>query len=156
MDEHDKLEPTAVFMDPKFAAYLQDELLAVHSERNKIPAVFLKRYDATKKGNYIGSLKVTRHVNHFPICRNKRKLSTGDEIVDTWEAMEGLVIHNGVEMKVHSQTKKVTCTKLIILRCLYTVRNMQFVSAFYIAHNFLLTFVFLLIFCLVCLRLLMF
>ncbi|KAL0336243.1 UNVERIFIED_CONTAM: Paired amphipathic helix protein Sin3-like 3 [Sesamum radiatum] len=80
-NEHDKLEPTAVSMDPNFAAYLNDELLrSVVRERKDKPGVFLKR--------------------------NKRKFSTGDEITDTCKAMEGLIIRNGVEMKVNCSTFK--------------------------------------------------
>ncbi|KAL0385641.1 UNVERIFIED_CONTAM: Paired amphipathic helix protein Sin3-like 3 [Sesamum radiatum] len=80
-NEHDKLEPTAVSMDPNFAAYLNDELLrSVVRERKDKPGVFLKR--------------------------NKRKFSTGDEMADTCKAMEGLIIRNGVEMKVNCSTFK--------------------------------------------------
>ncbi|KAI3467443.1 hypothetical protein Pfo_024106 [Paulownia fortunei] len=79
-NEHDKLEPTAVSMDPNFAAYLNDELLSVFPERKGKPGVFLKR--------------------------NKRKFLTGDEISDTCKAMEGLIIHNGVEIKVNCNTLK--------------------------------------------------
>ncbi|KAL0421248.1 UNVERIFIED_CONTAM: Paired amphipathic helix protein Sin3-like 4 [Sesamum latifolium] len=87
-NEHDKLEPTAVSMDPNFAAYLNDELLrsVVHERKDK-PGVFLKR--------------------------NKRKFSTGDEIADTCKAMEGLIIRNGVEMKVNCSTFKTPKTSCI-------------------------------------------
>ncbi|KAK6160077.1 hypothetical protein DH2020_003458 [Rehmannia glutinosa] len=48
-NEHDKLEPTAVYMDADFLAYLNDELLATVPERMGKPGVYLKRYDVTKK-----------------------------------------------------------------------------------------------------------
>ncbi|PIN18039.1 Histone deacetylase complex, SIN3 component [Handroanthus impetiginosus] len=79
-NEHDKPEPAAVSMDPNFAAYLGDELLSVVPERKEESAVFL--------------------------MRNKRKFLRGDELADTCKAMEGLIIHNGVEIKVHSKTLK--------------------------------------------------
>ncbi|KAL6567760.1 hypothetical protein OROGR_001428 [Orobanche gracilis] len=80
-NEHEKFEPSSVSMDPNFAAYLNDELLAFVPERMGKPGVYLKR--------------------------NKRKLYYGHEISDFDKAMEGLVIHNGMEMKVNSITKKV-------------------------------------------------
>lgn len=42
-NEPDKLEPKSVFMDPSFAAYLNNELLAVLPERKRKPEIFLKR-----------------------------------------------------------------------------------------------------------------
>ncbi|CAA0833681.1 Paired amphipathic helix protein Sin3-like 3 [Striga hermonthica] len=80
-NESDKFEPIAVSMDPEFAAYLNNELLMVVPERMGKPGVYLKR--------------------------NKMKLYNGDEISDFEKAMEGLVVYNGVEMKVNSVTKKV-------------------------------------------------
>ncbi|KAK6160112.1 hypothetical protein DH2020_003493 [Rehmannia glutinosa] len=80
-NEHDKLEPTAVYMDADFLAYLNDELLATVPERMGKPGVYLKR--------------------------NKRKLYNGDEMSDTCKAMEGLIVHNGIEMKVNCNTKKI-------------------------------------------------
>ncbi|EYU28663.1 hypothetical protein MIMGU_mgv1a001499mg [Erythranthe guttata] len=77
----DKPEPAAVSVDPTFAAYLNDDLLSVQPERYQRPGVFLKR--------------------------NKIKFSKGDELSDTTEAMEGLIIHNGVEMRLNSQTMKI-------------------------------------------------
>ncbi|KAG8366233.1 hypothetical protein BUALT_Bualt17G0055200 [Buddleja alternifolia] len=106
-NEHDKPEPAAVSMDPDFAAYLSNELLSAAPRR--MPGVFLKRYDVTKK--------VLLNFGEFPdmlisensIYRNKRKLwSSEDEISDTCEAMEELIIHNGLEMKVNSQTFKIS------------------------------------------------
>ncbi|KAL6513818.1 hypothetical protein OROHE_019274 [Orobanche hederae] len=80
-NEHDKFEPSSVSMDPNFAAYMNDELLAFVPERMGKPGVYLKR--------------------------NKRKLYYGHESSDFDKAMEGLIVHNGMEMKVHSVTKKV-------------------------------------------------
>ncbi|KAL6547202.1 hypothetical protein OROMI_022923 [Orobanche minor] len=80
-NEHDKFEPSSVSMDPNFAAYLNDELLAFVPERMGNPGVYLKR--------------------------NKRKLYYGHESSDFDKAMEGLIVHNGMEMKVNSVTKKV-------------------------------------------------
>lgn len=47
-NEHDKPEETAVYMDPTFAAYLNDELLSVVPKRMEKPRIFLKRYDVPK------------------------------------------------------------------------------------------------------------
>ncbi|XP_057774746.1 paired amphipathic helix protein Sin3-like 3 isoform X2 [Salvia miltiorrhiza] len=80
-DELDKLDPAAVSMDPYFASYLHDELLAV-PEINEKPGVFLKR--------------------------NKKLYSSGDEYSDMCKATEGLVFHNGVEMKVNCNSLKVS------------------------------------------------
>lgn len=48
-NEHDKPEVTAVSMDPKFAAYLNNDLLSVVPERKETPGVFLKRYCVMEK-----------------------------------------------------------------------------------------------------------
>lgn len=106
-NEHDKLDPTAVSMDPYFAAYLNDELLSVVPERKEKPGVFLKRYDVVKKV-IVEFLSASRYVNPGSICRNKKIFLTGDEVSDTCKAMEGLIIHNGVEMKVNCNSLKVT------------------------------------------------
>lgn len=79
-NEHDKPEVTAVSMDPRFAAYLNNDLLSVVPERKEKPGVFLKR--------------------------NKRKLACGDEISATCKAMEGLIISNGLECKVACNSLK--------------------------------------------------
>ncbi|KAL3654153.1 hypothetical protein CASFOL_003834 [Castilleja foliolosa] len=79
-NEHDKFEPTAVSMDSDFAAYLNEELLAVLPEKMGKPRVYMKR--------------------------NKRKLYNGDESSDFEKAMDGLVVYNGMEMKINSITKK--------------------------------------------------
>ncbi|KAL2519477.1 Paired amphipathic helix protein Sin3-like 4 [Abeliophyllum distichum] len=79
-NEHDKPEVTAVSMDPKFAAYLNNDLLSVVHERKEKPGVFLKR--------------------------NKRKPACGDEISATCKAMEGLIIFNGLECKVACNSLK--------------------------------------------------
>ncbi|KZV47993.1 hypothetical protein F511_32684 [Dorcoceras hygrometricum] len=79
-NENDKIEVTAVSMDPSFVAYLNDVLLSVPPERREKPGVFL--------------------------TRNKRKCTTGDEIYDLQKAMEGLVIYNGLESKVVCNTLK--------------------------------------------------
>ncbi|CAA0834734.1 Paired amphipathic helix protein Sin3-like 4 [Striga hermonthica] len=79
--EHEKFESIAVSMDHEFAAYLKNELLTVVPERTWKHGLYLKR--------------------------NKKKLYNGDESFDFEKAMEGLVIHNGVKMKVNSLTKKV-------------------------------------------------
>lgn len=42
-NEQDKPEETAIYMDPAFAAYLNDELLAVAPERKGKHKIFLKR-----------------------------------------------------------------------------------------------------------------
>ncbi|KAL3631082.1 hypothetical protein CASFOL_024066 [Castilleja foliolosa] len=84
-NEHDKFEPTAVSMEPDFAAYLTDELLAVVPEKMGKPGVYLKR--------------------------NKKKLYNGDESSDFEKAMEGLIVHNGMEIKVNSITKKRICLR---------------------------------------------
>ncbi|GER32296.1 paired amphipathic helix protein Sin3-like 4 [Striga asiatica] len=80
-NEHEKFEPIAVSMDPEFAAYLKNELFMVVPERIWKLGLYLKR--------------------------NKKKLYNADESSDFEKAMEGLVIHNGVKMKVNSLTKKV-------------------------------------------------
>ncbi|GFP91557.1 paired amphipathic helix protein sin3-like 4 [Phtheirospermum japonicum] len=100
-NEHDKFEPTAVSMDPDFAAYLTDELLAVVPEKMGKPGVYLKR--------------------------NKKKLYNGDESSDFEKAMEGLIVHNGMEMKVNSITKKLqlpmaTCRASNVASC-YLVKS---------------------------------
>ncbi|KAH6815664.1 hypothetical protein C2S51_020484 [Perilla frutescens var. frutescens] len=79
--EYDKLDPIVVSMDPYFASYLNDELLAVAEGKEK-SGVFLKR--------------------------NKKLYSSEDEYSDTCKAMEGLVIRNGVEMKVNRNTLKIS------------------------------------------------
>ncbi|XP_073300392.1 paired amphipathic helix protein Sin3-like 4 isoform X3 [Primulina huaijiensis] len=79
-NENDKLEVTAVSMDPSFVTYLNDVLLSVPPERKEKSGVFLKR--------------------------NKRKCTTGDEIHDVQKSMEGLVIYNGLESKVVCNTLK--------------------------------------------------
>ncbi|XP_073054342.1 paired amphipathic helix protein Sin3-like 3 isoform X2 [Primulina eburnea] len=79
-NENDKLEVTAVSMDPSFVTYLNDVLLSVPPERKEKLGVFLKR--------------------------NKRKCTTGDEIHDVQKSMEGLVIYNGLESKVVCNTLK--------------------------------------------------
>ncbi|XP_042006838.1 paired amphipathic helix protein Sin3-like 3 isoform X1 [Salvia splendens] len=79
-NEQDKPEETAIYMDPAFAAYLNDELLAVSPERKGKHKIFLKR--------------------------NKRKFQTQDKISDTSKATEQLVTHNGLEIKVASNTLK--------------------------------------------------
>ncbi|XP_051122628.1 paired amphipathic helix protein Sin3-like 5 [Andrographis paniculata] len=78
-NEPDKLEPISVCMDHDVAAYLNGEPPV--PARTKKPGVFLKR--------------------------NRDKFSTGDENSDACEALEGLIIRNGVEMKVNTNTKKV-------------------------------------------------
>ncbi|XP_042052959.1 paired amphipathic helix protein Sin3-like 5 isoform X2 [Salvia splendens] len=80
-NELDKLDPPANSIDPKSVSYLNDELLAI-AESNKNPGVFLKR--------------------------NKKLYSSGDEYCDTCKAMEGLIFHNGVEMKVNCSSLKVS------------------------------------------------
>lgn len=42
-NEQDKPEETAIYMDPAFAGYLNDELLAVTPERKGKHKIFLKR-----------------------------------------------------------------------------------------------------------------
>ncbi|XP_075524441.1 paired amphipathic helix protein Sin3-like 3 isoform X2 [Primulina tabacum] len=79
-NENDKLEVTAVSMDPSFVTYLNDVLLSVPPERKEKSGVFLKR--------------------------NKKKCTTGDEIHDVQKSMEGLVIYNGLESKVVCNTLK--------------------------------------------------
>ncbi|KAH6763178.1 hypothetical protein C2S52_020611 [Perilla frutescens var. hirtella] len=79
-NEHDKPEETAIYMDPAFATYLNDELLAVTSERKGKHKIFLKR--------------------------NKRKFSTQDKIPDISRAMEEVVTYNGLEIKVACNTLK--------------------------------------------------
>ncbi|KAL1556710.1 paired amphipathic helix protein Sin3-like 3 isoform X1 [Salvia divinorum] len=79
-NEQDKPEETAIYMEPAFAAYLNDELLAGTLERKGKHKIFLKR--------------------------NKRKFPTQDKISDTSKAMEQLVTYNGLEMKVSSNTLK--------------------------------------------------
>ncbi|GER32298.1 paired amphipathic helix protein Sin3 [Striga asiatica] len=80
-NENEKFESISVSMDPEFADYVKNELLMVIPERIWKLGLYLKR--------------------------NKRKLYNGDESSDFEKAMEGLVIHNGVKMKVNSLTKKV-------------------------------------------------
>lgn len=46
------------------------------------------------------------------ICRNKRKLLTGNGMADTDRVMEGLIVYNGLEIKIASSTLKVSSTKL--------------------------------------------
>ncbi|KAL1550937.1 paired amphipathic helix protein Sin3-like 5 isoform X4 [Salvia divinorum] len=80
-NELDKLDPAAIAIDPYFVSYLNNELLAI-PESNKNPGVFLKR--------------------------NKKLYSSGDEYSDTCKAMEGLLFHNGVEMRVNCSSLKVS------------------------------------------------
>lgn len=46
-NEHDKPEESSIYMDPTFAAYLNDELLSVVPERKGKSKIFLKRYELT-------------------------------------------------------------------------------------------------------------
>ncbi|XP_042010268.1 paired amphipathic helix protein Sin3-like 3 isoform X2 [Salvia splendens] len=79
-NEQDKPEETAIYMVPAFAAYLNDELLATAPERKGKHRIFLKR--------------------------NKRKFQSQDKISDTSKPKEQLVTHNGLEIKVASNTLK--------------------------------------------------
>ncbi|XP_042020797.1 paired amphipathic helix protein Sin3-like 3 isoform X2 [Salvia splendens] len=79
-NEQDKPEETAIYMDPSFAAYLNDELLAVGPERKGNHKIFLKR--------------------------NKRKFSTQDKVPDISRDTEQLVTYNGLEIKVACNTLK--------------------------------------------------
>lgn len=77
---YDKPEVSAVSMDPKFAAYLSNELLSVIPQKEN-PGVFL--------------------------TRNKRKYGVRDETF-TSEAMEGLKTFNGLECKIACSSSKVS------------------------------------------------
>ncbi|KAL1539386.1 paired amphipathic helix protein Sin3-like 3 isoform X1 [Salvia divinorum] len=79
-NEQDKPEETAIYMDPAFATYLKDELLAVGPERKGKHKIFLKR--------------------------NKRKFSTQDKVPDISRDTEQLVTYNGLEIKVACNTLK--------------------------------------------------
>lgn len=79
---HDKPEVTAVSMDPNFAAYLTSDFLSVVPEKKEKPRIFLRR--------------------------NKRKYDCGDEISATDQAMEGLLVVNGLECKIACNSSKVS------------------------------------------------
>ncbi|XP_043704298.1 paired amphipathic helix protein Sin3-like 4 isoform X2 [Telopea speciosissima] len=79
---HEKPEVTAVSMDPNFAAYLQNDFLAILPERKE------------KRGVFLG--------------RNKRKNVRGDEFSATCKAMDGVQIVNGLECKIACNSSKVS------------------------------------------------
>ncbi|XP_042497948.1 paired amphipathic helix protein Sin3-like 4 isoform X3 [Macadamia integrifolia] len=79
---HEKPEVTAVSMDPNFAAYLQNDFLAILPERKEMRGVFLRR--------------------------NKRKFVCGDEFSAACKAMDGVKIVNGLECKIACNSSKVS------------------------------------------------
>lgn len=79
---HEKLDITAVSVEPNFAAYLHNDFLSVIPNRKKMHCVFLKR--------------------------NKRKFARGDEFSVATESMEGVQIVNGLECKIACSSSKVS------------------------------------------------
>lgn len=79
---HEKLDITAVAVEPNFAAYLHKDFLSVFPNKKKMHCVFLKR--------------------------NKRKFARGDEFSVTSESMEGVQIVNGLECKIACSSSKVS------------------------------------------------
>ncbi|KAF9604331.1 hypothetical protein IFM89_005912 [Coptis chinensis] len=77
---HEKLEITAVSVEPTFAAYLHNDFLSVTPNRKEMRGVFLKR--------------------------NRRKFARGDEFSDTCKSMEGVQIVNGLECKISCTSSK--------------------------------------------------
>ncbi|KAF5185154.1 Paired amphipathic helix protein sin3-like [Thalictrum thalictroides] len=79
---HEKLEITAVSMEPSFAAYIHNDFLSMTPSRKEMRGVFLKR--------------------------NKRKFTDGDEFSATCKSMEGVQIVNGLECKIACTSSKVS------------------------------------------------
>ncbi|KAJ4974388.1 hypothetical protein NE237_007562 [Protea cynaroides] len=79
---NEKPEVTAVTVDPNFAAYLQNDFLAVLPIRKEMRGVFLRR--------------------------NKRKYECVDEFSATCKAMDGVRIFNGLECKIACSSSKVS------------------------------------------------
>ncbi|KAM7468597.1 hypothetical protein LguiB_016159 [Lonicera macranthoides] len=73
-------KPEAVSMEPDFAVYLNDDLLSLVPEEHN-PEIFLRR--------------------------NKRKYAFGDEISAACQAMEGLIVINGLECKITCSSSKI-------------------------------------------------
>ncbi|CAH9087521.1 unnamed protein product [Cuscuta epithymum] len=78
----DKPEVAGVVMDPKFVAYLSNELLSCATGQKEFRGVFLKR--------------------------NKRKYAMLNETSATRKAMEGLQVKNSLECKIASKSLKVS------------------------------------------------
>ncbi|KAH9609157.1 hypothetical protein KSS87_002383 [Heliosperma pusillum] len=78
----DKPELTAVAIDPIFSAYLQNDFLSVVPDKKEKSGIFLRR--------------------------NKRKYSSGFELSNAYEAMEGLQVVNGLECKIACTSSKVS------------------------------------------------